>query len=87
MFSGYFLGYFFRTIKILEKSKDLQIDHQASFLMLLSEIKVEKNFRTIHFYTLNSINSNNSMVNLENLQKYNRIVFLRSIDSKLVFYF
>ena len=87
MFSGYFLGYFFRTIKILEKSKDLQIDHQASFLMLLSEIKVEKNCRTIHFYTLNSINSNNSMVNLENLQKYNRIVFLRSIDSKLVFYF
>ena len=87
MFSGYFLGYFFRTIKILEKSKDLQIDHQASFLMLLSEIKVEKNCRTIHFYTPNSINSNNSMVNLENLQKYNRIVFLRLIDSKLVFYF
>ena len=42
MFSGYFLGYFFWTIKILEKSKDLQIDHQAYFLMLLSEIIVEE---------------------------------------------
>ena len=42
MFSGYFLGYFFWTIKILEKGKDLQIDHQASFLMPLSEIKVEE---------------------------------------------
>ena len=34
MFFGYFLKYFSRTIKILEKSKDLQIDHQAYFLML-----------------------------------------------------
>ena len=36
MFFGYFLKYFSRTIKILERSKDLQIDHQAHFLMYIA---------------------------------------------------
>ena len=69
MFSGYFLGYFFWTIKILEKSKDLQIDHQASFLMPLLEIKVEEK---LYFYNhlfsllqLSNINWSNYFPNYE----------------------
>ena len=45
MFFGYFLKYFSRTIKILEKSKDLQIDHPAYFLM----------YMTIFTYTLDTV--------------------------------
>ena len=52
MFFGYFLKYFSRTIKILEKSKDLQIDHQAYFLMLPKEIYciTENYFSFIHLH-------------------------------------
>ena len=60
MFSGYFLGYFFRTIKILEKSKDLQIDHQASFLMPLREIKVEE--KLYYSYTIPSPHSTYKLI-------------------------